>query len=228
MQSLRYGVEHILYIVLTTALAVAGLLLAKKYAKTEKAKSLVIKGLGVLLLASVLVNRISLAVQMYKNWVFLLPESFCGTTSLVLSLAMIFCKKDNAIYHFCWIIALFGAIATAVYPEFIDQHTSFFYIPTISGIFHHSVSGVAVIAIFMLGQMELSYKKWSAIIFGFTSYITYGAFLMHVLKRGDAFSIINPVIPNTPLTVWFMLPIYLVVHALILIAVELIKRKKAK
>ena len=51
---------------------------------------------------------------------------------------------------------------------------------------------------------------------------------MNVIGRDDAFNMVNPVVPNTPFTVWFMLPIYLVVHALILIAVELIKRKKAK
>lgn len=228
MESLRYGLEHILYVIITTALAVVGLLLAKKYAKTEKAKSLVIKGLGVFLLASIALNRISLATIMYNDIKFLLPESFCGTTSLVLSLAMIFGKKDNAVYHFCWLLALFGAIATAVYPEFIDQHTSFFYLPTISGMLHHSVSGAAVIAIFMFGQMELSYKKWKAIIFGFTTYITYGAFLMNVMGRDDAFSIVNPVVANTPFTVWFMAPIYIVVCAIILVVVEVVRRKKAK
>ena len=228
MESLRYGVEHILYIVITTALAVAGLLLAKKYAKTEKAQSIFIKSLGALLLVSIVANRLSLATIMYNNWVFILPESFCGTTSLVLSLAMIFGKKDNPIYHFCWLVALFGALATAVYPEFIDQNPSFFYIPTITGMLHHSVSGMAVIALFMFNQITLSYKRWKDIVFGFTSYIAYGAFLIFVIGRGDAFSMINPVVPNTPLTVWFMAPIYIVADIIILSIIEIVRRKKAR
>ena len=228
MESLRYGIEHILYVIITTALAVTGLLLAKKYAKTEKAQSLFLKGLAVLLLVSVFMNRLSLATIMYNNWVFLLPESFCGTTSFVLAIAVIFGKKDNSVYHFCWILAMFGALSTSAYPEFIDQNPSFFYLPTISGLFHHSVAGVMVVALLMFNQITLSYKRWKAIIFGFASYIAYGAFLIFVIGRGDAFNMVSPVLPNTPLTVWFMAPIYIAVNALILVVVEIVRRKKAK
>ena len=44
-----FGIEHILYIVITTVLAVIGLLLAKKYAKSERAQSFVLKGLALAL-----------------------------------------------------------------------------------------------------------------------------------------------------------------------------------
>ena len=38
-----FGIEHILYIIITTVVASAGLLLAKKYAKTDKSQTIVLK-----------------------------------------------------------------------------------------------------------------------------------------------------------------------------------------
>ena len=43
MPARLYGIEHFTYIGITAAIAVAGLLLAKKYAKSEKAIELVLR-----------------------------------------------------------------------------------------------------------------------------------------------------------------------------------------
>ena len=86
-----YGIEHFIYIGITTALAVGGLLCAKKYAKTEKSQQIFLKGLAVVLLVSILANRLS---QVFRygttRWEQIIPDSYCGMTSLVLALAVIF------------------------------------------------------------------------------------------------------------------------------------------
>ena len=222
-----FGTEHILYIVISTILGGIGLFFAYKYAKTEKSQSLILKILAILLFISVMTNRIS---QVFRydtvRWYCIIPDSFCAMTSLVLSLAVIFGKKDNGVLHFTWLLGLFGGISTVIYATFVDQDLSFFYIPTITGLLHHSFSAILVISLLMFKQIDITYKKWHYSLFGFTSYLTVGAFLLHTFNMSDAFHIAEPLLPNTPLTAWVMAPIYAVSYAIILIIIERVKRKK--
>ncbi len=222
-----FGIEHITYIITTTLLACIGLLAAKKYAKTEKSQRIILKTLAWLLFAAIMTNRLS---QVFRygtvRWYCIIPDSFCGMTSLVLALAVIFGKKDNHVLHFAWLLGLFGGISTVIYATFLDQDISFFYIPTISGLLHHSFSATLVVAILLFGYMDITYKKWYCTLFGFTSYLTVGAFLMHTFNLSDAFHIAEPLLSDTPLTAWVMAPMYAVGYALILLMVEIIKKAK--
>jgi len=58
--------------------------------------------------------------------------------------------------------------------------------------------------------------------------LSVGAFIISVLKHGDAFSIFNPVLSGTPFTFWVIAPIYITVYALILWVFYLIDKKKNK
>ena len=224
-----FGIEHILYIVITTVLAVVGLLLAKKYAKSEKSQTSVLKILAGFLFVAIITNRIS---QVFRygtiRWYCIIPDSFCGMTSLVLSLAVLFGKKDNAVLHFVWLLGLFGGISTVIYATFLDQDMSFFYIPTISGLLHHSFSATLVVAILMFKYIDITYKKWYYTLFGFACYMTVGAFLMHTFSLSDAFHIAEPLLPNTPLTAWVMAPMYAVGYGLVLWIVEILKKQNIK
>lgn len=224
-----FGIEHILYIIITTVLASAGLVCAKKRAKTEKAQTIILKSLAFLLLAAIITNRIS---QVFRygtvRWYCIIPDSFCGMTSMVLALAVLFGKKNNHILHFVWHLGIFGGISTVIYATFLDQDISFFYIPTISGLLHHSLSAIVVVALLIFKQIDITYKKWYCTFFGFTSYLTLGAFLMHTFNLSDAYHIAEPLISGTPLTAWVMAPMYAAGYGLILLIVEIVKRKQSK
>ena len=179
-----FGKEHIIYMILSTLVGAAGLLLAKRYAKTEKAKTIVLKSIALLLLASILANRLSQVFRYGQvRWYCIIPDSFCGMTSLVIALATLFGKKNNVVLHFAWLLGLFGGISTVIYPTFVSQHSSIFYLPTSSGLLHHSFSAILVVALLMLRWIDVTYKKWYCIPLGFTCYLTVGAFLMHTFDR---------------------------------------------
>ena len=218
-----YGPEHILYIVITTAVLGTALLLAKKYLKEEKAVRLFLRVLAALLLAAIAANRLSM--QHYFGST-LIPDSFCGMTSLVLALAVLFGKKNNNVLHFVWLLGLFGGVSTVLYATFLDQNASFFFLPTITGLLHHSLCAMLVVALLMFRQIDITYKKWYCTFFGFTSYLTLGAFLMQTYGLSDAFHIAEPLISGTPLTAWVMAPMYAVAYGLILLGVEIAKKKK--
>ena len=229
MPAQLFGKEHILYILITAALACAVLLLGKKYARSEAAQKAVLKTLAVLLFAAILTNRLSQVFRYDQvRWYCIIPDSYCGLTSLVLSLAVLFGRRNNAVYHFVWLLGLFGSISTVIYATFIDQGPSIFYLPTISGLLHHSLSAVLIVALLMWRQIDITYKKWYCTFFGFTSYLALGAFLMHTFSMTDAFHIAEPLLDGTPLTAWVMAPMYAVAYALILLIIELVKRHLAK
>ena len=78
----------------------------------------------------------------------------------------------------------------------------------------------------MFNQIDITYKKWHYTFFGFTSYLTLGAFMMQAFDMSDAYHIAQPLIEGTFLTAWGMAPLYAVGYALILLVAELIKKKK--
>ena len=224
-----FGGVHIIYLVITLSLSFLGLFFAKKYAKSQKSQTIIIKSVAGLLFISILVNRLS---QVFRyglvRWEQIIPDSFCGMTSLVLSLAVLFGKRDNPVYHFVWALGLVGSIITIFYPTFLNQGPSIFYLPTISGLIHHSVTLVMVAFLFLFKQIEVTYKKWYCTIFGFTAYLTVGAFQMAVFGFNDSFHIVEPMLSGTPLTAWVIAPIYLSCYALVLFIFEIVKRRKNK
>ena len=221
-----FGIEHNLYIIISTILGGVGLFLAYKYAKTDKTQKIILKSLAIALFISVMTNRLS-QVFRYDNvrWYCIIPDSFCAMTSLVLSLAVLFGKKDNNVYHFVWLLGLFGGISSVIYATFVSQNPSFFYIPTFTGLLHHSFSAMVVVALLMFKQINITYKKWYCTLFGFTCYLTLGAFMMHTFNLSDAFHIAEPLLPDTPLTAWVMAPMYAVAYATILFVIELVRKK---
>lgn len=227
MPAQLFGIEHITYIVTSTILGCLVIILSKKYALSEKIRKIILKIVAILLFISIMANRLS-QVFRYDNirWYCIIPDSYCGMTSLVLSLAVIFGKKDNNVLHFVWLLGLFGGISTVIYATFVNQGPTIFYLPTITGLLHHSFSAILVILIFIFKQINITYKKWYCTFFGFTTYLTVGAFLMHVFDMSDAFHIVEPLLPGTNLTTWVMAPMYVVAYAIILLVNEIIKNKK--
>ena len=229
MPAQLFGPEHILYILITTACLGAVLLLSFRYVKTEKAQKTVLRVLALLLLAAIVTNRLSQVFRFGQvRWYCIIPDSYCGLTSLVLSLAVLFGKRNNAVYHFVWLLGLFGSVSTVVYATFLDQGPTIFYLPTISGLLHHSLSAALIVALLMWRQIDITYKRWYCTLFGFTSYIALGAFLMSTFPITDAFHIAEPLLEGTPLTAWVMAPMYAAAYALILLVIEQVKRRYAK
>jgi hypothetical protein len=225
-----FGSVHLIYLAITIPISCMGVFLAKKYAKTEKAQNAVLKVTASLLFIWILINRLSQVFRYSEvRWEQIIPDSFCGMTSLVLSLSVLFGKKDNPVYHFVWALGTAGALITVFNPTFLDQGPSIFYMPTLSGLLHHSLTLVMIAMLFAFGQIYVTYKKWYCTLFGFTAYLTLGAFQMSVLGFDDAFHIAEPILSDTPLTAWVMAPIYALCYTAVLLAIELarwIKRRR--
>ena len=222
-----FGKQHLLYIAISTLVGGGGLFLANKKLKTERSKVIFLKCLAALLFIFIMGNRLS-QVFRYDNvrWYCIIPDSFCGMTSLVLALGVLLGKKNNNVLHFTWLLGLFGGVSTVIYATFLDQGPTIFYLPTITGLLHHSASALLVVAILMFKYIDITYKKWQCTLFGFTAYLTLGAFMMQTFDISDAFHIAEPLLPGTPLTAWVMAPMYATAYAAILFVIEKYKNNK--
>ena len=127
-------------------------------AKTDKEKTIVIKIAAAILFIIIFTNRLALVFEYEKaDWMKLITDSVCSTSSYVLSISLLIGKKDNKILHFIWLIALGGGVITTFYPNFIGQHPSFLYPPTILGMMHHTWSAIVIILVFFPRFPCLSY-----------------------------------------------------------------------
>lgn len=220
-----FGTEHLIYVAISIMTALVVCLLTARFAKTEKAKTAVVKCAGGLLFLIIFANRLALVFEYEEtNWLKLITDSFCSTSSYVLSLALIFGKRDNKVLHFVWLIALAGGAITTFYPNFIDQHPSFLYPPTILGMMHHTWSAIVVVLLFICNYLHLTCKKWYCTAVGFAAYLLLGAFLMFALDYSNPFYMVEPALDGTIFTVWGIAPIYMAVYGLILWIVELVRR----
>ena len=80
-------------------------------------------------------------------------------------------------------------------------------------------------ALFLFKQIYVTYKKWHCTLFGFTSYLTVGAFQMAVFGFEDSFHIAEPLLEGTPLTAWVVAPIYAAGYAIVLLVFELVRKQ---
>ena len=225
-----FGTVHIIYLLITLPISFVGLFLAKRFAKTEKSQAIILKSIALLLFVWILINRLSQVFRYSEvRWDQIIPDSFCGMTSLALSLSVLFGKKDNCAYHFLWFLGLVGALITIFNPTFLSQSDSVFYLPTISGLLHHSICLVMVCALLLFKQINITYKKWYCTLFGFTTYLTLGAFQMAVFGYSDSYHIAEPILSGTPLTAWVMAPMYAFGYGLVILIIELVRKlKKSK
>lgn len=222
-----YGTEHIVYIVCALAVTVAVVLTVRFCAKTDKQKTIALKIIAGVLLVFLVMNRVSLAVWK-KNALQLLPNSYCGMTSLLLAVAVLAGKPHNKLYDFLFYIELVGGTATIFYPNFLSQYDTFWFLPTVSGLLHHTVGLLLCILLAVCGWFRPSLKRWKMFPIGLSVYTLYGLFLLDVCKIPETMQIDTPIIPNTPLYWWFMLTVGSAAVFVFLLVWDLVEKRVKK
>lgn len=223
-----YGIEHIVYLVIVISLMVVGLILIKKFINTEKKLSWLIRCLGLGLFIAIMWNRTTINIGRDNFFASFLPGSFCGATSLFLSIAAMSLKKNHAVFHWLVYVGLLGGLITIFYPDFIGQADSIFYGMTISGLAHHTVMVFLAIVMIFSGYVKPDIKKWYYLFLGLAIHMCYGLFLITVLGYTDASHIYTPLLEGTPLN-WIGLGLFLLpLHLSLLFGWRFILNKKPK
>ena len=214
-----FGWQHLTFLAVFLCIAVAAVLIVQYGMTTDKRKTVFLKCTALSLLILVTLNRISLAVW-HRDAVQLLPNSYCGVTSLLLALTVLLGRPHAKLLHLLVYVALVGGIAALVYPNFLGQANSFFFLPTISGLLHHAIALLLSVLLLQCKHFSPSIRGWKYYPIGIGLYTLYGLFLLDVCKQSEAMYIDAPCVPGTPLKWWFLLLVGSTALLFVLLAIE--------
>ena len=219
-----FGIEHIIYMIITFAVMIAGLILIGKFCKSDKSKLLTVKISGIVLLITILINRYACTV--YWPGCNYLPASLCGTLSLIFGIFLIVARKDSKLLHSIVYAALLAGLFSTIYPTYIGQGSTIFCFPTITSLLHHSMDIFCAILLFVTGWVKPNIKKWASWLFLYFGLICYGLFMIKYMGESNAMSINAPLLAGTNLD-WLHLGLYFtIVYTVFLIVYDVIKNKK--
>ncbi len=219
-----YGKEYVIVTIVFIIVAVASLILSKKFLKTEKQRSVYIKIIAALALINVILCRIG--ITLINEFKYIIPTSLCAMTSFVFSLLVIFGKPNMKSYQCFWYMAFGGGLATLIYPDFFTQTNNFFQLNICTSYFHHAFVLLLSLTMLQFGWFRPNLKKCYYFPMMFCSYIVVGAFEWHVMDIKDAMNLTEPLLKGTPLNVWFVWSVASVLIFVISLVYELVTKRR--
>ncbi len=226
MEPQLYGWQHLTFLALLVVVGGGLIILSHFFIKTEKQKMIFLKCVAAFLFVWIIINRISIAIR-FNDPAMFIPNSYCGMTSLVLSIMVLLGNKNNITYHFLWYMGFFGGLATMLYPDFLGQNPSFFYIPTISGMMHHGVLLLLCILMVQHKWFSPDIRRWWVFPAGLGIYVLFGLFCMDIFGWGSSMEINSSLISGTPLNWWFVLLVGSAILFIVLLFIEWLRCRKS-
>ena len=226
-----FGGLHLIYLGLDVGVMILSNIILKKKKVNEKTINLIIKIEGIIWFLAILLNRIFVTYNDVVaeardgyTWLNLFPNTFCGLCSLVLSLTVIFGKKDNFIFHSLGYLGLVGGLVTMIYPDFLDSQ-AFVDPRSITGLLHHTFMTGVMIKVLIFGGMKPSINKWSYFILGLCVVTSIGVIELDVFGFKKAMQINQPLISSLPvLTSWYIVYLVMIIaHFIFLVLYEKFK-----
>ena len=221
-----YGWQHITYMLISICLMILGIWATKKFTKKDSSLVLNIKITAGVLLFMIIANRVSISIK-EDNWLYLLPNTYCGVSSFVLALCVLFTKRDSAPMHFIFYMGFVGTILTFFYPDFIGQAETLFFIPTLTGLLHHTIGLYLILLMFATGYFKPSVKKWYAIPLGLCCYMSWGLFLYDIIGL-PAFEINEDFEGIAGMTWLYAGLIFVALYTLFITIYEVVTKRKSK
>ena len=219
-----FGLEHISYLLISIILLTLSTIILKKKIKDDNKIEIMFRIIGLIGLIVIILNRIAISLR-DNNFALLIPDSYCGMTSLLVSIGLLFFKKDNYFLHATWLIAIIGDLVSLIDPGFISNSPSIFYFPTITSFLHHTITLYSTIMIFIFKYIHLDIKKAYVQLIALVFYLSAGLLLIYGFRLNDAYYINEAIIKNTVLNTWVMLPIYAIIYLSIMFIVNYLNEK---
>lgn len=223
-----FGGFHLIYLFVSLCIIIVTNIILKKKKVSDKTLNMVIKIEGIIWLICIILNRVfvtynDVIVEKRDGYTFLnlIPNTFCGLCSLVLSFTVIFGKKDNFLFHSLGYLGFVGGLVTMLYPDFLDSQ-NFFDPRSITGLLHHTFMFGIMLKVLLFGYMKPSIAKWSYFILGLCTITTIGVVELDAFGFKKAMQIGQPLISSLPiLTSWYVVYLVMIIaHFIFLIIYE--------
>ncbi|MCL2862092.1 MAG: YwaF family protein [Firmicutes bacterium] len=217
-----FELSHILFLVVALSLSIASLIVIKLFCKSQNSKNIVINVVAVTLFATLIWNRLSVAI-LNENMHQLIPDSFCTISALLLSTLtlILFKNRNHKIFHCVVYIAFIGGLVTIIYPVPAFANTgTIFEQRTFSMLVFHTLMSFLAVLLIVTGEFKPNFRNWWCMLLGMCAYLTFGHFLAHAFNVDIQMEIYRPFVPNTILEWYVVGPLSLVIMLIISISCE--------
>jgi uncharacterized membrane protein YwaF len=211
-----YGGWHILYLVFSFGLTVAGLVLIKKFVKSDRAIRITLLSTACTLLFLICLGRVS-DTMIKGDWREMLPYTFCPIACWILAFCVLWMKNRNHLVFHCFVyIAILGMLATLFAPGFFNENSAH-HSPTIwdlqamSSMLYHSCGLFLCLLLIVMREFKPDWRKLWILALGYCACIAWGVFLIDFVGMADQnpMYILTAIIDGTPLYWWVIALIYI-------------------
>lgn len=218
-----FGPEHLILLGVYFALAAAlGFFVWRKRDQQDFIRKMLVV-IAILHIVVICINRVSICIRR-DTFNDLLPDTFCGFLSIISPIIILTDKKQKRLLHGLLFPMFMGGFLALIYPSYLSQASSIFYIPTISGLTHHEFLLIEAVVILASGYLVPTVKRWYAVLMILGIYMVYGGILM-LAGIYPAIEFINkPILDAKILEPYIILPLAFAVQCLILLGIELYRK----
>lgn len=210
-----YGLEHIIYLVISLILII-GLTIVFKFFIPKEKMFIVMKVLSAISLVLIIINRIVVANSRNKDFVSFLPDTYCSMMGFVLPIVVLIFKPTTKTFQYAIFAGMIGGLLTLFYPDFLVYFDNIFNIHPFTGLLYHTFMFFIFIVAISTGYFKPSFKNWSSLPIGLAFMVVVGAFGNSALNQSNNMYLNAPLISDSILTWWFVGILFLILYTLIL------------
>lgn len=218
--------DRIIFLIIYIIFGFLILFLAKLKIKSWKYELLYFRIISILIIICNFLCRLEEGRQ--YGYINGLPTSFCSVTGFVLPLIILFGKKNLGVYQALMYMGIIGGVYTIFVVPFISQDTSILQLNIFFSSIYHGLLIILCISMIIFRWFKPELKKCYCFLIVYSFYITFGTFEIFVLGAYNAMCIRYPLIQNTPLNCWLILPIGIVLVYLTAFIYEICVKKSIK
>lgn len=215
--SSAYGVPHIIMLLCFAFVTALLLIFSCTFAKSEKAKTCVIKIVAGVTLLLVVLSRF-IYNDFTPTFLEFLPNTYCNTMGFVMPIAVLLCKKDSKTLYYTLFAAFMGGMITIFSGDDIGQLE---VENTIISYAYHSLMAALFILSVSLKYCKPTLEKLPRLLTGFACMICYGAFSNQVFHFENNMYLNAPLLEGTILSWWLVGLIMIGIATIIAVIYEL-------
>lgn len=220
-----FGIEHILFMVISLIIMISLLILFKKFIPKEKMYIVIkiIAGIGLIL---IIINRIVVSKSRSGTFLDFIPDTYCSMMGFILPIVVLLFNPKTKIFQYAMFAGMIGGLLTFIYPDFLVYFDSIFNIHPFTGLLYHTILLFLFLLSIITGYFVPTFKNWSSLPIGLAFMVVFAVFGNSVIGQSNNMYLNAPLISGTNLTWWLVGILYLILYTIILIVYEMITLQK--
>ncbi len=219
-----FGIEHIIYFIVSIILMVALTLIFRFCVKKDK-MHIVMKILAGIGLVLIIINRIVVSKSRNGTFIDFIPDTYCSMMGFIMPIIVLCFKPNTKVFQYAMFCGMIGGLLTLAYPDFIVYFDDIFNIHPFTGLLYHTNMLFMFIVALFTGYFVPTFKNWTSVLIGLAFMVVAGAFGNTVLGQNNNMYLNAPLISDTIFSWWFVGILFLILYTIIIQIYEMCTMK---